>query len=135
MPAAALLTMAALAAGNNAEPVEGLWLHPEKSVIIHLAPCGPAICGTVTWANDTAKKAARKGIDPLVGARLLTNLRPRSNGQWRGRLFVPDLNVRVNGKITPINSNKLRVSGCLIGGMLCGSQVWTRTDRPFPRSD
>ncbi|GAA4751466.1 hypothetical protein GCM10023264_17720 [Sphingomonas daechungensis] len=128
----ALMTLA-VSASAPAESIEGLWLHPERSVIIHLSPCGNALCGTVTWANENAKKAARRGIDPLVGARLLTDLRPRSNGQWRGKLFVPDLNVRVNGKITPINPNKLRVSGCLIGGMICGSQVWTRTDQPVAR--
>lgn len=128
----AFVTFMAATAANPAEPIEGLWLHPEHSVIIHLSPCGQAICGTVTWANENAQRAARRGIDPLVGARLLTELRPRSNGQWRGKLFVPDLNVRVNGKITLINPNKLRVSGCLIGGMICGSQVWTRTDQPVP---
>lgn len=133
MVVSALYAAVALAAGNNADLIEGLWLHPEHSVIIQLEPCGQALCGTVTWANENAKKAARRGIDPLVGARLLTDLRPRSNGQWRGKLFVPDLNVRVNGKITPINPNKLRVSGCLIGGMICGSQVWTRTDQAVVR--
>lgn len=128
----ALVTYMVVASAAPADQIEGLWLHPENSVIIHLAPCGQAICGTVTWANERAKKAASRGIDQLVGARLLTDLRPRDNGQWRGKLFVPDLNVRVNGKLTPIKPNKLRVSGCLIGGMICGSQVWTRTDYPVP---
>ena len=40
--------------------------------------------------------------------------------------------MRVGGKIQLIDESQLKVSGCVLGGMLCRSQVWTRSDGPVP---
>lgn len=133
MAAPALAAALAIAAAAATGPIEGHWLNPEKSVLIRLAPCGEAMCGTVTWASEKAKSAARKGVDQLVGARLLTDFHRNARGQWRGRIFVPDHNMHVSGRIQPLAADKLKVSGCMFAGMLCGTQVWTRTDEAVPR--
>ena len=64
-----LLALAALFAEPAA--IDGRWVNPEGSVIIAIAPCGEAHCGTVTWASDKAKADARQGTDKLVGTQLL----------------------------------------------------------------
>ena len=110
-------------------------MHPEKTVIIHLEPCGNATCGTVTWATDRAQRDARKGVDKLIGARLLTGFQRNSKGVWRGKIFVPDYDIHVSGKIQPIDHDRLKVSACALGGILCRTQVWTRSDRPVASSD
>ena len=128
MPAiATTVAMAFAAASSSSGSIEGQWFNPQRTVLIRLAPCGEAMCGTVTWAAERAQKAARKGADTLVGARLLNDFRQSGNGQWKGTVFVPDMDLRVGGKIRVVDDNRLRVSGCILGGMMCRSQVWTRS--------
>jgi len=39
--------------------LEGKWANPHRSVIVNVAPCGSAFCGTVSWANG---KNREKGV-------------------------------------------------------------------------
>lgn len=110
-------------------------MHPEQTVIIRLESCGDAVCGTVTWATERAQRDARKGIDRLIGAQLLTEFHRNSKGVWKGKIFVPDYDIHVTGKIQSLDSNRLKVSGCTLGGLLCRTQVWTRSDRPVAEAD
>jgi uncharacterized protein (DUF2147 family) len=133
---AALAAALALAASNpSAGSIEGHWIHPEQTVIIRLENCGDEVCGTVTWATERAQRDARKGVDRLIGARLLTGFHRNKKGIWKGRIFVPDYDLRVSGKIQPLDANRLKVSGCALGGLLCRTQVWTRSDGPVSGSD
>ena len=93
------------------------------------------MCGTVTWAAERAQQAARKGADTLVGARLLNDFKPSGSGQWRGTVFVPDMDLRVGGKIQVVDDNRLKVSGCILKGLMCRSQVWTRSGEAISARD
>lgn len=136
MPAIAMTAaMALAAASHSAGSIEGQWLNPQRTVLIRLAPCGEAMCGTVTWAAERAQQAARKGASALIGARLLSDFRPGKNGQWRGIVFVPDRDVRVGGKIQVLDESRLKVSGCILRGMVCRSQVWTRSGEAVSGED
>lgn len=120
-----LLTLFAFLAADPC-PLEGRWINPAQSVIIAVNSCGETICGTVEWASEEAKADARRGTDQLVGAQLLSNVKQRPDGRWEGRLFVPDANKRVHAKIQLLDENRLKVSGCALGRILCKSQVWVR---------
>ena len=127
-----MLPLFAFVAALADEPsLDGRWVNPDESVIIEIAPCGDARCGTVTWASDKAKQDARKGADELVGSNLLTALVERKPGQWRGKLFIPDRNMRATAKIELIGERQLRVSGCTLG-VLCRTQYWNRAKAPLP---
>jgi uncharacterized protein (DUF2147 family) len=119
----------------SASSVEGLWKNPSGSVIIGIRPCGTLLCGTVKWASAKAKADAAKGTDQLVGAELLSKVKPTDANRWAGRLFVPDQKMRVNAKLEMLSYDQLRVTGCAIGKSLCKSQLWTRTAEPLPASD
>jgi uncharacterized protein (DUF2147 family) len=136
MAALAMTAAMALASSNpSAGSIEGHWMHPEQTVIIRLENCGDEVCGTVTWATERAQRDARKGVDRLIGARLLTGFQQNKKGIWKGRIFVPDYDLRVSGKIQPLDANRLKVSGCALGGLLCRTQVWKRSDGPVVGSD
>ena len=126
----ALLALTAAQAAPST--VEGRWVNPSKSVIIAVAPCGSAMCGKVEWASDKAKADASKGTRQLVGTNLLTDLREKKPGLWRGKLFVPDQNLRVSTQITLAGDTQLKVAGCALLGKVCKSQVWSRTEEPLP---
>jgi uncharacterized protein (DUF2147 family) len=115
--------------------IEGRWRSPGGNTIMDVAACGDVQCGTVAWASAKAKKDASKGIDQLVGAQLLTDLKQDSKGRWHGKLFIPDQNMRVTAKLEPVGGNQLKVSGCIAGRALCKSYIWTRVDGPLPAPD
>ncbi len=130
-PAVTLFMLAAIALQPAAVGIDGRWVNPGGSVIIDIAPCGEARCGTVIWASDQAKADARKGTDQLVGSDLLTGLTERKPGQWRGKLFIPDQNMRATANIQLLGERQLKVSGCALK-VLCRSQYWNRSDGPLP---
>ena len=107
-------------------------LENSPSGIIAIAPCGDSLCGTVAWASDKAKQAARKTAPQLVGTQLLTGLEQKAASRWHGSLFIPDKNMRATAKIELVNAAQLKVSGCLAGKALCKSELWTRTTDPLP---
>ena len=124
----AILTLTG--AQGATQPIEGRWANPSRSVIIDIAPCGTAFCGTVAWASAKAQQDARRGTSQLIGTQLLTKLQHR-NSTWHGRLFVPDQNMRANAKLQLVGNQQLKVSGCAIR-RICRSQTWTRADGPLP---
>ena len=129
-----MLSLVALLAIAAAEPspasIEGRWVNPDHTVIIDIAPCGGALCGTVAWATAQAQQDAKKGTANLIGSQLLTDLQP-SGAAWQGHLFVPDEDLRARAKIESQGANQLKVSGCVM--MICKSQTWSRAEGPLPK--
>ena len=105
---------------------EGRWANPKKSVIIEVAPCGNAHCGTVVWASPKAKANARKGgTEDLVGTRLITGIRAAGNGIYKGRGFVPKQNIHAPATIRQSGPKTMIVKGCVLG-LICKEQRWTK---------
>lgn len=126
-----MLAMAALvaAAGTAPPSIAGGWVNPARSVTVAIAPCGDEYCGTVEWASDKAAADARRGgTDPLVGTRLFTRLAPKGDRRWAGRVFVPDINKTSRATLSLVAPDRLKVTGCAVGGLLCKSQLWTRAE-------
>jgi len=107
----------------------GVWRNPKNSVHLEIKDCGETACGVVVWASERAKADARKGGSAnLVGLRLLRDFAPDKHGAWRGKVFVPDLNMTFSGAAEVLDAKTLRAKGCVLGGILCKSQIWTRVD-------
>jgi len=124
-----LLSALWLAAAQQtiASPVVGDWTNPAQSVVVQVAPCGPALCGTVRWASEPARNdAGRGGTQTLVGTEVLRDFKSMRPGQWRGVLFVPDRNVRTRAELIEVEADRLRIRACTGGGLFCKSQLWTR---------
>ena len=131
MPVAAIAFLL-FAQATHAQSIDGRWINPAKSVIIQIAPCGDKRCGTVEWASAEAQADAHKNAPQLIGASLLSDLEPKTADQWRGKLFVPDRNIRAAAKIDVIGPDQIKVAGCALGGVLCDSQTWTRAPAANP---
>lgn len=105
----------------NAQALEGKWANPKRSVIVNVARCGEAYCGTVSWATP---KNRAKGAEP--GTRVLSDLRPQGGGIYKGRAYEPKRNVRGSATVHQVGPNTMVVKGCAVLGVICKEQRWTR---------
>ena len=123
-----LLALATMIAADAA-PIEGRWKNPSGRVTVEIVACGEAYCGTVIVAAESAKADARRGgTANLVGTQLMSGFKPAGPGKWRGRMFVPDINHRSKAELRMLGAGQLKVTGCMVGRMICKSQIWTRAD-------
>ena len=128
---AALAAFCAIAAApalaSSKAPIEGRWANPKRNVIVEVERCGAAYCATVASATTKAKeKALKGGTRKLVGTQVLTGLRPNGAGAYKGKAFDPKRNIRAPATVRPIGPNTLLIKGCVITGVLCKEQRWTR---------
>ena len=123
---AASLLLAAPATAS-AQAIEGQWTNYKKNVVVQVERCGAAYCGRVVQASAKAQEKARKGGTPrLIGTQILTGLKPIGDGKFRGRAFVPKRNIHATATVRQLNDNVMQVQGCVLGGLLCDNEKWTR---------
>ena len=109
------------------ESIAGSWINPHGSIIVTTGPCGAALCGRVSWANDEAlADAADAGVSHLVGTQLLQDYHATGAERWTGRVYVPDIGRTFSSTIQRLDADRLKISGCLVGGWFCKSQIWQR---------
>ena len=127
---AAIVALASVAGAAHAqtEPsLIGIWRNPKNSVHVDIKPCGEKLCGVVVWANDKARQDAKEGgTANLVGTQLFRDFGLQGNGVYRGKVFIPDLNMTFSGTATQIDATSLRARGCFLANVLCKAQVWKR---------
>jgi uncharacterized protein (DUF2147 family) len=116
-----ILACVALIASANfalAGEVAGVWLHEDGKSKVRFAPCGAALCGTISWlkdANDAAK----------VGQRVFYDMVPAGDNAWTGKAFEPSSGKEYSGKMS-LAGDRLTTAGCVLGGLICKSIAWTR---------
>ena len=122
VPLAAIAQPAPIAVTSQARSV---WINPHNNVKVETGDCGGNLCGWVVWATPEAAQDARDGgVQKLVGTELLQDYRQTARNAWQGRVFVPDMGKTFYSTITQVNPDELRISGCIMGGLICKSQVW-----------
>lgn len=128
---ACLATVAMPCDGKASDPasdtVIGLWANPGQSVIVRTDESNRILSGRVIWASDAALADAREsGVMSLVGTQLLEDYHPDGPHRWKGIVYVPDMGHRFTSFINQTAPDKLKISGCILGGLICRSQVWRR---------
>jgi uncharacterized protein (DUF2147 family) len=105
----------------NAQALEGKWANAKRSVIVHVARCGDAYCGTVSWASA---KNRQKGAEP--GTRVLSELRPTGGGIYKGKAYEPKRNIHGSATVRQVGPDTMVVKGFAVIGLFCSEQRWTR---------
>ena len=118
--AAACVALVAPTAAS-AQALEGKWTNPKRSIIVQVARCGEAYCGTVSWASA---KNREKGTEP--GTRVLSNLRSQGDGVYKGKAYEPKRHITGSATVRQVGPNTMVVKGCAIIGLICKEQRWTR---------
>ncbi len=121
--AAAFAAFATMAA---ADPIEGVWqTKPDdngNTGHIEIKPCGPAFCGTLIKAFDSAGKEMDS---PNVGKRIVWDMVAYGDGFYDdGKVWSPDRDKTYNGEMQ-LTGDGLTVSGCVLGICREGG-TWTR---------
>lgn len=119
---AATLALAGTAA--TADPIEGIWqTQPDEGAFAHvsIAPCGQAYCGTITRAFKD--RAAYQS--PNVGRQIVIDMAPQGGGNYSGKVWRPANDKIYNGKAS-VEGDRMSLSGCVAGGLICKSQTWAR---------
>jgi uncharacterized protein (DUF2147 family) len=70
--------------------------------------------------------AREGGVSKLLGTALLQDYRETEKNHWAGRVYVPDMGKTYSATIEQIDVDQLKISGCVLGGWICRSQIWRR---------
>jgi len=107
--------------------VLGTWVNPHGTLKVQVGNCGSLLCAWVVEASPYQQSAAQEaGTAKLLGTNLLEGVRQTSPGNWEGKVFVPERGGSYFTRIRQLGQNELRISGCILGGILCKSEVWRR---------
>jgi uncharacterized protein (DUF2147 family) len=119
-----LLPTAAYAANPR-----GVWSAGEGKIHVKIDRCGDALCGKIVWvAEAEAKEASRKGQPPIIGVKLLSDLKPSTDrsDQWEGDVYNLQDGRTYSVYLRP-NDDAMEVEGCLL--MFCRTQLWPRVTK------
>ena len=118
-------------AAAPADDAVGIWRNPKKSVYVRTQFCGDRLCGEIVCATPKAiAKARSRGAGTLMGTKVFEDLERRDDGSWRGSVFVPDRRSRFQSTLTLLDTARLEIRGCALGGLICKEQIWQRADAP-----
>jgi uncharacterized protein (DUF2147 family) len=101
----------ALSAGAAfADPIEGNW-KTEAGSTAQIASCGGRFCITLVSGEHKGKQIGKMQAD--------------GGAKYSGQITDPSNNKTYKGKAS-ITANALKMSGCVLGGLICKSQTWQR---------
>lgn len=121
---AGIFALALVAGSVSADPLEGVWqTEADDGAFAHIeiAPCGANFCGTI----ERTFKDGTEYTSPNKGKTLVIDMAPQGGGKYEGKVWRPSNDKIYLGKIA-LNGDKVKLSGCVAGGLFCSKQTWAR---------
>ncbi len=128
-------------------PLLGVWLTDVKSHVT-MEKCGNAYCGYISKVSIRPKlyEKNKQAIDKigvenaydyfnknpdlrsrrLLGLQVLIVEKKQSDIIYSGEVYNPEDGKTYKGKVELLNNTQLRLSGCILMGLLCQSEIWYR---------
>ncbi|KRE13360.1 hypothetical protein ASE66_18905 [Bosea sp. Root483D1] len=110
----------AFAVPASAQEVTGTWLRDTGASKVRFAKCGEAVCGTISWLKDASGPAK-------LGQRIFYDMKPAAGGKWNGSAFNPEDGKTYSGTMS-LAGDTLTTAGCVLGGLICRSVKWSRSN-------
>ena len=63
----------------------------------------------------------------MIGVRIVLGMKPSGADKWAGQVYNAEDGKTYTGYLTLTGASTLRLEGCVLGGLICKSQNWTRT--------
>lgn len=117
----------------------GTWYTEAKDSQVRISNCGGALCGALVWLKepndpDTGRpKTDKNNADaskhnrPLLGVPIVLAMKPSGTpDQWNGQVYNAQDGKTYTGSFTMTGANTAQLKGCVLGGLICKSQAWTR---------
>ena len=98
------------------------------------------MCGNLIWLAepndpDTKQpKTDKKNTDvskqnrPLLGMPIVLSMKPSGGDKWQGQVYNAEDGRHYAGSFTMTGANTAELKGCVMGGLLCKWQTWTRSN-------
>ena len=61
-------------------------------------------------------------------------MKASSQSRWDGQVYNARNGKTYNANLRLVGDNALRIQGCVLGGVICGAQQWTRVGNGVARS-
>ena len=128
-----------LAPARAADPF-GTWLTEDQKGKVRIVNCGGALCGTLIWIKepidpetnrpklDKHNNDAGKQGRPLLGIPIVLGMHPAGENKWEGQVYNAEDGGTYSGSFTMTSANQAVLKGCVMGGLICKGQTWTRTN-------
>ncbi len=129
LAALGLLVLAGSAQAQTSDP-SGTYLSESGETRVRIARCGQAYCGTIVSVQGDTKDS--NNPDPgqrgrsLVGVQMISNITPSGEG-FTGQLYNYKDGKTYSGKMS-FQGKAMQLSGCVLGGLICRSQTWTKVN-------
>lgn len=105
--------------------LDGVWQTQARDGswgFIRFAPCADAYCGTLVGGGGA-------DVDPqYFGTTIVSNMRWTGEEFTGGRLLDVETGRVYRSRMAFRSADQLAVSGCVLGGLICGGQTWTRVE-------
>ena len=108
---AAALALAAMPVFEaSAGGLDGTWLRPKNGHHVKSFACGGGL----------GLKVVETGVQIMCGAKSV------GGGKYKGSLLNTDDGNTYSGTVV-MGGRSMRLSGCVLGGIFCKSETWSRT--------
>jgi uncharacterized protein (DUF2147 family) len=116
----------------------GTWMTEGGKATVRIAPCADALCGTIIALKEPndpetgRPKTDKNNADPsqrnrpVVGSLIVLGMKPNGANKWSGQVYNAEDGKTYTGAITLQGANALKLEGCILGGLICKGQTWTR---------
>lgn len=126
-------TAIASAKAQQAEDAFGVWEHPDNGSHIRISKCGGGLCAKIIKVRDPSRKDVKnpdpaKRKRPIKGITIMSGAKKTGEATWSGKLYNTLDGEIYNGTITVLSKNKLKLQGCVLGGLICQGPTWTRVN-------
>lgn len=127
---AAALMAALPAAADPMSDVVGRWRDSDGESEIAISRCGPALCGKIVWLKEARfdifnpDESQRKRS--LLGLQVLSGFKPSAKGALEGEGYNPADGKTYRTTLELTSSRSLVVRGCVLGGLICDDDTWSR---------
>lgn len=112
--AAAVICMGAMSTLAEAASANGTWLR-DNGAHVQAFDCGGGLGLKVTKSPEADK----------VGKTIMCGAKPAGPNKWKGSVLNLDDGQKYSGSVT-LSGNSLTLSGCVLGGLVCKNDTWSR---------
>jgi uncharacterized protein (DUF2147 family) len=109
----------------RADDPTGLWRTEASTYQYRIARCGDVWCVYLAWVAENVRD--EQNPDPakrdrwVIGIVVVADGKPDGTNRWKGNGYWIRNGNTYAGYAELVNNDTLKVSGCIFGGVVCGS--------------